>query len=104
MSNASTKTSLHPTGQAKSQDNVKPDMNMLMDVGMTLSLEVGRTQIQLRDLLNVTKGSIIELDKLSGDALDIIANGKKIAQGEVVSVNGKYGVRITSVSQKADLT
>ena len=74
-----------------------PDFERLLDVNMSLSIEIGRAQIKLNDLLNLSKGSVIELDKLSGEPLDIFANGKLIAHGEVISVNGKYGIRITSV-------
>lgn len=74
-----------------------PDINMLMDVNMVLTIEIGRADIKLKDLLNLSKGSIIELDKLSGEPLDIYANGKLIAHGDVVSVNGKYGIRLTSM-------
>jgi flagellar motor switch protein FliN/FliY len=77
--------------------NVNPDINMLMDVNMALSVVVGKSEMKLRDLLNLSKGTVIELDKLAGEPLDILANGKLIAHGDVVSVNGKYGIRLTSV-------
>ncbi len=79
-----------------------PNIDMFMDVNMTLSAEVGRTRIKLKDLLNLTKGSVVELNKLSGEPVDIMANGKLIAYGEVVSVSGKYGIRITAIASKRD--
>lgn len=82
-------------GQANGGFN--PDIERLLDVNMAISIEIGRTQIKLQELLNLSKGAIIELDKLSGEPLDIYANGKLIAHGDVISVNGKYGVRLTSV-------
>jgi flagellar motor switch protein FliN len=74
-----------------------PDLERLLDVNMSLSIEIGRAQIKLQDLLHLTKGAVIELNKLSGEPLDIYANGKLIAHGDVISVNGKYGIRLTSV-------
>ena len=74
-----------------------PDMSMLMDVNMAVSIEIGRANVKLKDVLNLSKGSVIELDKMSGEPLDIYANGKLIAHGDVVSVNGKYGIRLTSM-------
>lgn len=81
----------------KNTTALNPDFERLLDVNMSLSIEIGRAQIKLQDLLNLNKGAIIELDKLSGEPLDIYANGKLIAHGEVISINGKYGIRITSV-------
>ncbi|MCW5588192.1 MAG: flagellar motor switch protein FliN [Legionellales bacterium] len=78
------------------------NIDMFLDVNMTLSAEVGRTRIKLKDLLSLSKGSVVELNKLSGDPIDIMANGKLIAYGEVVSVGGKYGIRITSIASKRD--
>lgn len=90
-------------GQAKSNEGMSTqDFDMFMDVNMTLSTEVGRAEIKLGDLLKLTKGAVIELNKLSGEPLDIFANGKLIAYGEVVAVNGKYGIRITGIANKRE--
>lgn len=79
---------------------IGPDLSGLMDVKMVISIEVGRTKIKLNDLMNLSKGAIVELDKVAGEPLNILVNGKLIAYGEVVSINGKYGVRITELAAK----
>lgn len=75
-------------------------MGILNDVSITLSIEIGRSQIKIRDLLKLTKGAIIELDKLAGEPVDVYANGKLISKGNIITANGKYCVRLTSVSEK----
>ena len=64
---------------------------------MTIALEVGRTKITVRDLLQLTQGSILELDRLAGEPLDVLVNGVRIARGEVVVVNEKFGLRLIEV-------
>jgi flagellar motor switch protein FliN/FliY len=68
-----------------------------LDVPVTVSLEIGRTQINIRDLLQLNQGSVIELDKLAGEPMDVLVNGTLIAHGEVVVVNDKFGIRLTDV-------
>jgi flagellar motor switch protein FliN/FliY len=77
------------------------DMAFLNDVQIVLTIEVGRTHIKIRDLLNLTKDSIIELNKSAGEPVDIYANGKLISKGNIISANGKYCVRLTSIVQTA---
>ncbi len=72
-------------------------LGILNDVSILLSIEIGRTQIKIRDLLNLTKDSIVELNKLAGDPVDIYANGKLISKGNIITANGKYCVRLTSI-------
>lgn len=79
-------------------DNDK--LNILNDVFIALSIEIGRAQIKIRDLLKLSKGSIIELDKLASEPVDIYANGKLIALGNIITANGKYCVRLTSINEK----
>jgi flagellar motor switch protein FliN len=74
------------------------DMEFLNDVKITLTIEVGRTQLKIRDLLSLTKDSIIDLDKSAGEPVDIYANGKLISRGNIITANGKYCVRLTSVT------
>lgn len=74
-------------------------MDFLNDVQIVLTIEVGRTQIKIRDLLNLTKDSIIDLNKSAGEPVDIYANGKLISRGNIITANGKYCVRLTSVTQ-----
>jgi flagellar motor switch protein FliN/FliY len=72
-----------------------PASDMILDVGVRLSLEIGRTQITIRDLLKLAPGSIVQLERPAGDPLDVMVNGRLVAHGEVVMVNDKYGVRFT---------
>ena len=77
----------------------EPDMSLdvILDVPVTLSLEVGRTRMPIRNLLQLNQGSVIELDRLAGEPLDVLVNGTLIAHGEVVVVNDKFGIRLTDV-------
>ena len=74
-----------------------PDLDLILDIPVTLSMEVGNTQIAIRDLLMLGHGSVIELDRLAGEPLDVLVNGTLIAHGEVVVVNEKFGIRMTDV-------
>lgn len=73
------------------------DMDFFNDVQIVLSIEIGRAQIKIRDLLGLTKDSIIDLDKSAGEPVDIYANGKLISRGNIITANGKYCVKLTSV-------
>jgi len=72
-------------------------LDVILDIPVSLSLEVGKTQIPIRNLLQLTQGSVVELDRLAGEPLDVMVNGTLIAHGEVVVVNEKYGIRLTDV-------
>lgn len=74
-----------------------PDMDVILDIPVTISMEVGNTQIPIRNLLQLNQGSVIELDRLAGEPLDVMVNGTLIAHGEVVMVNEKFGIRLTDV-------
>ena len=73
------------------------NMEFLLDISLDLTVELGRTKMLINDMLKLGQGSVIELSKLAGESLDILANQKPIARGEVVVVNDKYGVRLTEV-------
>jgi len=73
------------------------NMDAVMDLPLTLSVELGRSKILVSELIQLHKGSVVELDKLAGEALEILVNGKVIAKGEVVIVNEKFGIRLTEV-------
>lgn len=73
------------------------DLEMIMDIPVKLSVELGRTKITIKQLLELAQGSVIELDGLAGEPMDILINGYLIAQGEVVVVDDKYGIRITEI-------
>lgn len=74
-----------------------PDLEVILDIPVTISMEVGNTQIPIRNLLQLNQGSVIELDRLAGEPLDVLVNGTLIAHGEVVMVNEKFGIRLTDV-------
>jgi len=73
------------------------NLDFIMDVPLKVSVELGRTRIQVQDLLKLHQGSVIELDKLAGEALELLVNGKMMARGEVVVVNEKFGIRLTDI-------
>ncbi|SES76253.1 flagellar motor switch protein FliN [Marinobacter segnicrescens] len=75
----------------------EPDLDVILDIPVTISMEVGNTQIPIRNLLQLNQGSVIELDRLAGEPLDVLVNGTLIAHGEVVMVNEKFGIRLTDV-------
>ena len=72
-------------------------LDMVLDVPVTLSMEVGRTRMPIRELLQLGQGSVIELDRLAGAPMDVLVNGTLIAHGEVVVVNEKFGIRLTDI-------
>ncbi len=72
-------------------------MDLLLDVPLDLSVELGRARMSIQDLLNLSPGSVIELDKIAGEPLDFMVNGRLVARGEAVVVNDKFGVRITDI-------
>ncbi|TPE54707.1 flagellar motor switch protein FliN [Maribrevibacterium harenarium] len=73
------------------------DLDLIMDIPVTLSMELGNTEIAIRNLMQLTQGSVVELDRFAGEPLDVLVNGTLIAHGEVVVVNDKYGIRLTDV-------
>ena len=79
-----------------------PGMEFILDIPLEITVELGRTQMVLNDLLRLGQGSVIELSKLAGETLEIRANQRLIAKGEVVVVNDKYGVRLTEVVSHAE--
>jgi flagellar motor switch protein FliN/FliY len=81
----------------KSGSNHNPDLDVILDIPVSISMEVGRTSITIRNLLQLNQGSVIELDRLAGEPLDVLVNGTLIAHGEVVVVNEKFGIRMTDV-------
>jgi len=83
------------TGLEGEAENV--DLDMILDIPVTISMEIGRTQISIRNLLKLNQGSVVELDRLAGEPLDVLVNGTLIAHGEVVVVNEKFGIRLTDV-------
>ncbi|MGL5287259.1 flagellar motor switch protein FliN/FliY [Aeromonas sp. RU39B] len=72
-------------------------LDTILDIPVTISMEVGRSQISIRNLLQLNQGSVVELDRVAGEPLDVLVNGTLIAHGEVVVVNDKFGIRLTDV-------
>ncbi|MCP4270814.1 MAG: flagellar motor switch protein FliN [Gammaproteobacteria bacterium] len=85
--------------EGKSSDE---NLDVILDIPVTLSLEVGTTVIAIRNLLQLNQGSVIELDRLAGEPLDVKVNNTLIAHGEVVVVNEKYGIRLTDVMSPSE--
>jgi flagellar motor switch protein FliN/FliY len=73
------------------------DINMVLDIPVQLSVELGRTKVPIKHILQLGQGSVVELDALAGEPMDVLVNGYLIAQGEVVVVNDKFGIRLTDV-------
>lgn len=90
---------LKAEGQAPKGD---VNLDVILDVSVTLSMEVGRTRIPIRNLLQMNQGSVVELERAAGEPLDIYVNGTLIAHGEVVVVNEKFGVRLTDIISPAE--
>src|ERR1700753_2607618 len=78
------------------------NLDVVLDIPVTLSIEVGRSRISIRNLLQLNQGSVVELDRGTGEALDVFVNGTLIAHGEVVVVNEKFGIRLTDVISPAE--
>ncbi|MDV6235201.1 flagellar motor switch protein FliN [Leptospira ellisii] len=88
-------------GTASGASNT-PNLNLLMDVQMSVTVELGRTKMYIKDILGLGEGSIIELDKLAGEPVDLLVNGKLIAKGEVVVIDENFGVRVTDIVSPTD--
>lgn len=80
----------------------KRKLDTILDIPVTISMEVGRSHISIRNLLQLNQGSVVELDRVAGEALDVLVNGTLIAHGEVVVVNDKFGIRLTDVISQVE--
>ena len=87
---------VRPFSGATGGDTVN-DINMVLDIPVQLSVELGRTKVPIKYILQLAQGSVVELDALAGEPMDVLVNGYLIAQGEVVVVNDKFGIRLTDV-------
>ena len=85
-----------------SQDADSEKMDMILDIPVSVTVEIGRTKMTIRNLLQLNQGGIVPLDRLAGDPLDVLVNGTLVAHGEVVVVNDKFGVRLTDIVSKAE--
>ena len=111
MSTTSAKAAAEP--QRAELDALKPDapesspnrelnLDVVLDIPVTLSMEVGRSRISIRNLLQLNQGSVVELERATGEPLDVFVNGTLVAHGEVVVVNDKFGIRLTDVISPAE--
>jgi flagellar motor switch protein FliN/FliY len=109
----STMTAKSPDPQPAELGDLKPDappatanrelnLDVVLDIPVTLSMEVGRSRISIRNLLQLNQGSVVELERATGEPLDVYVNGTLIAHGEVVVVNDKFGIRLTDVISPAE--
>lgn len=89
-------------GEAPSVAARDVNLEVILDVPVTLSMEVGHTRISIRNLLQLNQGSVVELDRAAGEPLDVYVNGTLVAHGEVVVVNEKFGIRLTDVISPAE--
>lgn len=88
---------------ASPSNNATPvNLDVILDVPVTLAMEVGRTRISIRNLLQLNQGSVVELDRAAGEPLDVFVNGTLVAHGEVVVINDKFGIRLTDVVSPAE--
>ena len=87
-------TNFTPTGTAGGAGN---DINMILDIPVQLTVELGRTRIPIKNILQLAQGSVVELDAMAGEPMDVLVNGFLIAPGEVVVVNDKFGIRLTDI-------
>ena len=85
------------TDDAPITQEEKKKLDTILDIPVNISMEVGRSQISIRNLLQLNQGSVVELDRVAGEPLDVLVNGTLIAHGEVVVVNDKFGIRLTDV-------
>ncbi|BBC41349.1 flagellar motor switch protein FliN [Photobacterium damselae subsp. piscicida] len=83
-------------------DDERRKLDSILDIPVTISMEVGRTQISIRNLLQLNQGSVVELDRIAGESLDVMVNGTLLAHGEVVVVNDKFGIRLTDVISQTE--
>ena len=83
--------------QAAGEGDGGPSLDLILDVPLSVTVELGRVRMPVRDLLALGAGSVVELAKLAGEPLDVLINGKPVARGEAVMVNEKFGVRLTEV-------
>jgi flagellar motor switch protein FliN/FliY len=88
---------IFPPLRAGQNGEAQQDMDLILDIPVTLTVEMGRTKIPIKNILQLAQGSVIELDALAGEPMDVLVNGCLIAQGEVVVVNEKFGIRLTDI-------
>ena len=91
-----------PPASFGGRSEAEVNLDVLLDVPVNVSMEIGRTKLPIRNLLQLNQGSVVELDRMAGEPLDVLVNGTLIAHGEVVVVNEKFGIRLTDVISPAE--
>ena len=91
-----------PLDSSKAEGSGDVKLDVILDIPVTIAMEIGRTKLSIRNLLQLNQGSVVELDRLAGEPMDVLVNGTLVAHGEVVVVNDKFGIRLTDVISPAD--
>lgn len=102
QSHAATKPAFEQFSASTGQSGMVNNIDMILDIPVNLTVELGRTKIAIRSLLQLAQGSVVELDGLAGEPMNVLVNGCLIAQGEVVVVNDKFGIRLTDIISPAE--
>jgi len=93
---------VEPSSTVTGGQGLNPKLDLLYDLQLSLSIELGRTTMMIRDILRLGRGSVVEFDKLVSEPVDVLVNGRKIAEGEVVVIDKHFGIRITSLVDPSD--
>lgn len=91
-----------PLVDSSTSQSGEVNLDVVLDIPVTIAMEIGRTKLSIRNLLQLNQGSIVELDRFAGEPMDVLVNGTLVAHGEVVVVNEKFGIRLTDVISPAD--
>lgn len=91
-----------PLDESAMENHGDVKLDVILDIPITIAMEIGRTRLSIRNLLQLNQGSVVELDRLAGEPMDVLVNGTLVAHGEVVVVNEKFGIRLTDVISPAD--
>ena len=91
------------SGAAQLNQEQKDNLDLILSVSLEVAVEIGRTRRKIQDILSFSKGSLVVLDKLAGDQVDLLVNGQCVAKGDVVVIDDNFGIRITEILQKPDI-
>jgi flagellar motor switch protein FliN/FliY len=95
---------MHPlSAESHLNQEQKQNLDLIMTVPLEVAVEIGRTRRKIQDILSFSKGSLVVLDKLAGDQVDLLVNGQCVAKGDVVVIDDNFGIRITEILQKPDI-